>query len=89
MTIKEARLDLRLDAENKAHIERAAKASDESVSTFVVHASIEAADRVLARADATLMPAEQFDALIAALDVPEDAPVLTRISQRGRRYRRA
>lgn len=29
------------------------------------------AERVLARAEITLMPAEQFDALIASLDVPD------------------
>ncbi|HEX6344078.1 DUF1778 domain-containing protein [Umezawaea sp.] len=60
---EEARLDFRLDPEVKARIERAAKLSGESVSTFVVHAATAAADGVLARAEATVMPAEQFDAL--------------------------
>ncbi|HWO65665.1 MAG TPA: DUF1778 domain-containing protein [Umezawaea sp.] len=88
MSIKEARLDFRLDPDVKSRIERAAKLSDESVSMFVVHAAAAAADDVLARAEATVMPAEQYDALLAALDTADPAPGLAQLSQRDRRYRR-
>lgn len=89
MIFKEARLDLRLDPENKARIERAARLSSESISAFVVHAATAAADRVLARAEVTVMPAEQFDRLLAALDVADEAPGLSRLGQGERRYTRA
>lgn len=86
MSIKEARLDFRLAPEAKARIERAAKLTSESVSAFVVQAAISAADDILAREDVTVMPAEQFDALMAALDTVDSAPALTLLGQRDRRY---
>jgi uncharacterized protein (DUF1778 family) len=87
MTItREARLDFRLQPEEKARIEQAAKASHESLSSFVVHAATAEADRVLARADVTLMPAEDFDALLASLDVAEDVPALARLGKSERRF---
>jgi uncharacterized protein (DUF1778 family) len=42
---------------------------------------------VQARSDRTLMPAAQFDALVAALDVPDDAPALARALARARAFR--
>ena len=86
MSIREARLDFRLDPDSKARIERAAKLSHESVSSFVLHAATAAADRVLARAEVTMMPAEQFDALLDALDVADKAPNLARLGRTERRY---
>lgn len=86
MTTREARLDFRLDPETKARIERAAKLLRESVSAFVVHAAAAAADRVLARAEVTMMPAEQFDELLEALDVADQAPALARLGKTERRY---
>ncbi|MGO1054091.1 type II toxin -antitoxin system TacA 1-like antitoxin [Crossiella sp. CA198] len=86
MTIKEARVEFRLDAESKARIERAAMLNRESVSAFVVDAATAAADRVLARADVTMMPAEQFDELFASLETADEAPALAHLGKRGRRY---
>lgn len=86
MTTKEARLDFRLDPEVKARIERAAKLTHESTSGFVVHAAAAAADHVLARADVTMMPAEQFDRLYAALDLADEAPNLRNLAQHERKY---
>ncbi|HUZ25024.1 MAG TPA: DUF1778 domain-containing protein [Streptosporangiaceae bacterium] len=88
MTTKEARLELRLDERSKEHIVRAAELSNESVSSFVLLAAAAAADKVLARASYTVMPADQFDELLAALDLPEEAPTLVQTGQRTRRYRR-
>lgn len=86
MTTREARLDFRLDVADKHRIEQAARVTHESTSAFVVHAAIDRADQILARADVTIMPAEQFDELLAALDVADEAPVLTRLGQTERRY---
>ncbi|MFF5112377.1 hypothetical protein [Streptosporangium sp. NPDC000509] len=37
--------------------------------------------------DVTLMPAEQFDELVASLDEPDEAPVLRQALRRRRVYR--
>jgi len=86
MTAKEARLDLRLEADTKDRIEQAAKLSSESTSTFVVHAAVARADHVLDRADVTMLSAEQFDELLASLDVADEASTLARLGQSERRY---
>ena len=88
MPIKSERLEVRVDAATKARIEDAAARLDQSASVFVIHAATAEADRVLARTEATVMPADQFDALLTALDMPDEAPALTRLAQRDRRYRR-
>lgn len=88
MTVKEARLDFRLDPEVKARIERAAKLAKESTSAFVVRAAAAAADIVLARDDMTVMPAEQFDELLASLDVADEAPALAQLARKERRFKR-
>jgi uncharacterized protein (DUF1778 family) len=87
-SIKEARLDFRLDPEVKARIERAAKLAHESISSFVVRAAAAEADRVLARSDVTMMPTEQFDELLASLDIADEAPALARLGKTERRYLR-
>ena len=89
MTTRQARLELRLDERSKEHIARAAELSNESVSAFVLLAAAAAADKVLARASHTIMPADQFDELLAALDAPDEAPALARQSQHARKYHRA
>jgi uncharacterized protein (DUF1778 family) len=86
LTTREARLDFRLDPEVKAQIEQAAKLRHESVSAFVVHAAAAEADRTLARADITMMPAEQFDELFASLEIADEAPALARLGTTDRRY---
>ena len=52
----------------------------------MVHAAVARADHVLARADVTMMPAEQFDELLASLDVADEASTLARLGQSERRY---
>jgi len=51
-------------------------------------AKLAEADRVLTHAEATAMPADQFDAMLAALDMSDEAPVLARLAQRERGYHR-
>jgi uncharacterized protein (DUF1778 family) len=86
-TKKTARLEARLDDHADERIRMAAEAANEKLSVFVVTAALERADRLLARADATLMPAAQFDRLIASLHVPDSAPNLSRAAARPRAYR--
>ena len=88
MSVKTERLEVRVDAATKARIEDAAARLDQSTSVFVLHAATAEADRVLTRAEATVMPADQFDMMLTALDMPDEAPTLTRLAQRDRRYRR-
>lgn len=88
MSAKTERLEVRIDAETKERIEAAAARLDQSASAFVVHAAIGEADRVLARTETTMMSAEQFDALLTALDMADEAPALARLAQRERSYHR-
>jgi uncharacterized protein (DUF1778 family) len=50
-------------------------------------ATSEASAKVLAHASKTLMPADQFDELLDALDVPDEARALARLNLRAKRYR--
>lgn len=86
MSSKEARLDFRIDADTKDRIERAAKLTRESTSGFVIHAAADRADNLLARADVTIMPAGQFDEILASLDVADETSALARLGQSERRY---
>ncbi|MCW2944832.1 MAG: hypothetical protein JWR24_1549 [Actinoallomurus sp.] len=83
---KDRRIEMRADANAERLIARAAAALGESVSSFVLRAAQEEARRVLASPDVTLMPAEQFDELIAALDEPDEIPALRQATARPRRY---
>jgi uncharacterized protein (DUF1778 family) len=74
--------------ESEALITAAAAACRVSVSAFVLEAATEEAGRILGRADLALMPADQVDALIAALDEPDEAPRLAKAAQGLRRYSR-
>lgn len=80
---------MRADEASEELIARAAELGGQSVSAFVLGAATREADRVLGRADRTLMPAAQFDALVAALDEPDPAPRLQRVVAGPRRVRRA
>ncbi len=87
-SIKTQRLEVRVDALTKARIEDAAARLGQPTSVFVLNAATAEADRVLARAETTVMPAAQFDSMLAALDIPDEAPTLARLDQRDRGYRR-
>ncbi len=68
---------------------RSSWAVRESQAAFVLSAAAAAADRVLARSDHTVMPADQFDSLMASLDVPDEAPNLACAAARPRRFIRS
>lgn len=87
MATKTRRIEARVDPDTDEWITQAAAMNHESVSGFMVRASREEAERVLGRADVTLMPADQFDALVDSLDVSDPAPRLARAAASARRYR--
>ncbi len=86
--MKTKRKEVRLDPNSEALIEQAAQVLHISSSSFMVDAAVDQAERVLARADHTMMPAEQFDALVASLDAPDNAPTLARVASAPRRFKR-
>jgi uncharacterized protein (DUF1778 family) len=69
-------------------IAQAAAALRQPVSTFVLGVAVREADMVLAGADVTLIPAEQFDALMASPEIPDQAPRLLSATSRPRRFTR-
>lgn len=86
--MRSKRIEMRADPDSEALIAQAAAALRVSVSAFVLDAAAREASRVLGRADLTLMPAEQFDAFIDALDHHEAAPRLAAAAAAVRSYRR-
>jgi len=89
MARKTERIKIRADPDSAARITQAAQAQHATVSAFVLDAATAAADLVLARADRTLMPADQFDGLMAALDEPGEAPALAALAAKPRKFRRS
>lgn len=80
------RIELRVTADDKSVIAQAAALEQVTTTEFVRTAVLDRVRLVRARADRTLMPAEQFDALIAALDEPDDVPALARAFTRERQF---
>jgi uncharacterized protein (DUF1778 family) len=79
---------MRADPGSEALITQAAAMQRVSVSAFVFGAAAAEASRVLGRADLALMPADQFDSFVGALDRPDPAPRHTAAAAGERRYRR-
>lgn len=88
MAVKSRRIALRTDPESEALLVEAATVRRQSMSSFILSAALHEADLVLARADATSMPAAQFDALIASLDQADEADALARAAARPRQFTR-
>lgn len=69
-----ARIEVRVSPAVKARIEYAARLDDTSVSSFILDAAKERAEDVVRQHQShTVVPAEFFDNLIAALDQPDEA----------------
>lgn len=83
---KTARIELRVSPEDKDTITSAAAMEQTTTTEFVRLAVLDRARHVRARADRTLMPADQFDALVAALDTPDGTPNLARAFARRRPF---
>ncbi len=85
---KSERLEARATEDEAAVIARAAELLNSTVSSFVVGAAVEKAETIVARAERTLMPAEQFDTMIAALDDDAVMPEIAELASRPRRVAR-
>jgi uncharacterized protein (DUF1778 family) len=83
---KSERIEVRLSAEDKQLITAAATKEHATTAEFVREAVLERVRRIEARADRTLMPAEQFDALVAALDRADETPTMARAFARKRPF---
>lgn len=81
-----ARLEFRVTSRDRALIERAAELTGEPVTAFARTAAGERAERVLREHEATTtVPAEFFDDLMAAFDMPAQAsPALSAAAARLR-----
>lgn len=80
-----ARLEARIDADLDALITQAAHKQGVSKTAFVSDAARDAALKVIARADVTLMAAEVFDQMMASLGVADDSPELEELAALPRR----
>lgn len=85
---KSRRLELRTDESTDQLISEAADLLHVTKTAFVTDAARQAAERVVARADTTLMAPEVFDAMMASLDVPDDSAELENLSRLPRLIRR-
>lgn len=88
MATKTERVEARLSAEERDRIERAARFEGRSLSSFMVDAAVERADQVLADHTVTVLPADYFDTLVAALDAPDRASRLARAAKQAARRQR-
>jgi len=77
---RDRRIEARADSDTADLINQAAKLNNETVSSFVVGAAREKAERLIARADRTFMPAVLFDEIMASLNGnPKPAPELVEL----------
>jgi uncharacterized protein (DUF1778 family) len=79
MALKTERIEARAESTVVERIRMASEIQQTSLSTFVVEAAMEAAERVLESNQHTLVPDEYFDMLIRALDSP--SVTITRLEQ--------
>jgi uncharacterized protein (DUF1778 family) len=85
-TIKEERLQIRVDPADKALLERAAAASHLNVSAFVVQAAASKAEEILAERSSVRLSREAAVAFSEALERP--AEVNDRLARALRRKRK-
>jgi len=86
MATKTRRWETRVDEEADALVAAAADALGVKKSAFITQSARAEAERVLARADYTVMPDYIFSSLIDSLDVPDEAPALAQLSTTQRPY---
>ena len=76
---------MRITAERKRKLQAAAELQDVKLTSFVVSAAEEKADRVIAEHSTTTVPADYFEALYKSLDSAEPNPALAALAARPRR----
>jgi uncharacterized protein (DUF1778 family) len=65
-----SRLEVRITTEDKNLIEQAARVRRETVTGFVLHAALDAAEDVMRREQITMVSPDFFEAIINSLDAP-------------------
>ncbi|MDE0240760.1 MAG: DUF1778 domain-containing protein [bacterium] len=82
---KRERVHLRLDTKSKRKLERAAAYEETTVSRFVLHNAVTAAERVIEAHERNVLPATDWNAFHdALLNPPEPNAVLRRAARRYR-----
>lgn len=79
-TRPKARLEARIDATLDDLIVEAANRLHVNKTTFVTDALRDAALKVIARADVTMMAPEVFDAMMASIDVADESAELEKLA---------
>jgi uncharacterized protein (DUF1778 family) len=82
---KTRRLELRTDENTDRMITEAAELMHVTKSAFVADAARQAAEKVIARADVTLMAPEVFDLMMASLDRADESAELAALAALPRR----
>lgn len=88
MAVTKARLEARIDPALDELIEDAARRLHMTKTAFVTDTLREAALKVTARAETTLMDDRVFDAMLASLEVADDSPALADLAALPRRIAR-
>lgn len=88
MATKTRRLELRTDEITDQLIAEAAELLHTTKSAFVADAARQAAQKVIARSEITLMAPEVFDELMASLDVADESAELAALADLPRRIAR-
>lgn len=84
-TQPKARLEARIDAELDDLIVEAAERLNLTKTAFVTGAVRDAALKVIARADVTMMAPEVFDSMMASIDIADESPELESLAALPRR----
>jgi uncharacterized protein (DUF1778 family) len=80
-TTKTRRLELRIDEATDQLISEAADLLHVTKSAFVADAARQAAEKIIARSDVTLMSPAVFDTMMASLDIPDESPELAELAE--------
>ena len=83
-TTKTRRLELRIDEATDQLISQAADLLHVTKSAFVADAARQAAEKIIARSDVTLMSPVLFDTMMASLDIPDESPELAKLAKLAR-----
>ncbi len=84
MATRTQRIEARVAPRDRARIDKAAALEGQSVSAFMVAAAAEKAEQVITARTTTVVPAEYFDRLLAAIDRADRAPRLARAAKLAR-----
>lgn len=88
MALRSTRIELRAAPASERRLRYAASLTRQSLSAFMLDAAMDRAERVIAEARETTVPAAFFDALWKALEAPpRPNRALARLAARPRRVR--